>query len=201
MVYFLIKRLFDFFFALLLLLLLAPIFIIVVLMLFFSNEGKPFFFQDRPGKKEKIFKIVKFKTMNDKKDVQGNLLPDSKRLTSLGKFIRRTSLDEIPQLINVLKGDMSFVGPRPLLPEYLSLYNEKQKKRHFVSPGITGWAQVNGRNSITWTKKLACDVHYVENMSLLLDLKILYKTVFTVVGSKGINADNHATIEKFNGEN
>jgi len=139
--------------------------------------------------------------MNDKTDKNGNLLSDAERLTSIGKFVRKTSLDEIPQLINVLKGNMSLIGPRPLLPEYLPLYNDEQKKRHLVKPGITGWAQVNGRNAITWNKKIALDVYYVENLSFLLDIKILFKTVLTVLKSEGISADNHATIEKFNGKN
>lgn len=196
-----IKRFFDFLVAFLGLCISIPILFVVILLLLISNKGKPFFFQRRPGKNEKIFKIIKFKTMNDKTDKNGNLLSDAERLTSIGKFVRKTSLDEIPQLINVLKGNMSLIGPRPLLPEYLPLYNDEQKKRHLVKPGITGWAQVNGRNAITWNKKIALDVYYVENLSFLLDIKILFKTVLTVLKSEGISADNHATIEKFNGKN
>ncbi len=145
-----IKRFLDFIIALIGFMILSPVFLIVTIGLFFANQGKPFFFQKRPGKDERIFKVIKFKTMNDKKDVQGNLLSDADRLTPIGTFVRKTSLDEIPQLLNVLKGDMSLIGPRPLLPEYLPLYNEEQKKRHHVKPGITGWAQVNGRNAISW---------------------------------------------------
>ena len=172
-----LKRSIDFIAALLGLVILSPIFILVMLGLSIANNGKPFFFQLRPGKDERIFRIIKFKTMNDKKDEHGNLLPDAKRLTPIGKFIRKTSLDEIPQLINVLKGDMSLIGPRPLLPEYLPLYSEEQKKRHFVRPGITGWAQVNGRNAISWEKKFEYDVWYVEHISFSLDIKILFKTI------------------------
>src|SRR5690606_38687512 len=153
----LFKRLFDFFVALLGFMLLSPIFLVVTLGLFFANRGKPFFFQERPGKDERIFKIVKFKTMNDKKDKNGDLLPDAERLTKIGSFVRKNSLDEIPQLINVLKGDMSLIGPRPLRTYYLPLYSEEQRKRHLVRPGITGWAQVNGRNAISWTKKFELD--------------------------------------------
>src|SRR5690606_31971659 len=170
------KRVLDFVAALVGLLLLSPIFIIVMVGLYFANQGKPFFFQERPGLNEKIFKIIKFKTMNDKKDADGNLLSDAERLTSIGAFVRKTSLDEIPQLINVLKGDMSLIGPRPLLPQYLPLYNAHQKRRHEVRPGITGWAQVNGRNAISWKRKFELDVEYVDNLSLLMDLKVFFTT-------------------------
>lgn len=194
-----LKRLFDFTAALVGLLLLSPIFILVTIGLFFANQGKPFFFQIRPGKDEKLFRIVKFKTMNDKTDAEGNLLSDAERLTRIGSFVRKTSLDEIPQLLNVLKGDMSLIGPRPLLPEYLPLYNEFQKRRHEVRPGITGWAQVNGRNAISWEQKFAYDVWYVEHCSLLLDFKILLRTIQKVVQSEGINANQEVTMEPFRG--
>ena len=179
-----IKRLIDFLAAFFGLLLLSPIFLIVMIGLFFANQGKPFFFQLRPGKGEKIFKIIKFKTMNDKKDKSGNLLPDAERLTPIGAFVRKTSLDEIPQLINVLKGDMSLIGPRPLLPEYLPLYNETQKRRHEVRPGITGWAQVNGRNAISWKQKFEYDVWYVDHLSLATDLKVFFTTFKKVFKNK-----------------
>lgn len=197
----LIKPSLDLLSALIALLLFSPLFILVFILLIFNNNGKPFFFQKRPGKNEKIFKVIKFKTMTDKKDVNGNLLPDAKRLTPVGKFVRKTSLDELPQLINVLKGDMSLVGPRPLLPEYLPLYSDIQKKRHNVKPGITGWAQVNGRNAITWNKKFELDVWYVNNISLMLDLKIILKTIGKVIKSEDINTENQATTFRFDGNN
>ena len=196
-----IKRFFDFMIALIGLVCLLPIFIVVAVGLFFANNGKPFFFQSRPGLNEKIFKIIKFKTMNDKTDFQGNLLSDSDRLTPIGAFVRKTSLDEIPQLINVLKGDMSLIGPRPLLPQYLSLYNVTQKRRHDVRPGITGWAQVNGRNAISWQKKLELDVWYVDNLSLLVDLKVFFLTFKKVFKSEGISQQGHVTTDAFNGHN
>jgi undecaprenyl phosphate N,N'-diacetylbacillosamine 1-phosphate transferase len=199
MYYSLFKLLLDLTAALLGLLLLSPIFLLVTLALFFANNGKPFFFQKRPGKNGRIFRIIKFKTMNDKKDDQGNLLSDAERLTPLGKFVRKTSLDEIPQLINVLKGDMSLIGPRPLLPEYLPLYNQTQKRRHEVKPGMTGWAQVNGRNAISWVDKFNYDVWYVDNMSFWLDLKILFLTVKKVFNKEGINQGGQATMEAFKG--
>jgi lipopolysaccharide/colanic/teichoic acid biosynthesis glycosyltransferase len=174
---------------------------LVTIGLYIANQGKPFFFQARPGLNEKIFKIIKFKTMNDKKDTEGNLLPDAERLTPIGAFVRKTSLDEIPQLINVLKGDMSLIGPRPLLPEYLSLYSEMQRKRHLVRPGITGWAQVNGRNAISWEKKFELDVWYVKNLSFLLDIKILFLTLKKVVVREGISQTGQATMEMFKGNN
>lgn len=195
----LFKRLFDFTAALVGLLLLSPIFLVVTIALFFANNGKPFFFQKRPGKNERIFSIIKFKSMNDAKDKDGKLLPDNDRLTAVGAFVRKTSLDELPQLLNVLKGDMSFVGPRPLLPEYLPLYNEEQQKRHNVKPGITGWAQVNGRNAISWQQKFALDVWYVKHQSFLLDLKILFLTVKKVFVSEGISQQGQATTERFKG--
>ena len=194
-----IKIAFDFLAALIGLFLLSPIFIVVTVRLYFANNGKPFFFQLRPGKNLKTFNIIKFKTMNDKKDKDGNLLPDANRLTKIGSFVRKTSLDEIPQLINVLKGDMSIVGPRPLLTQYVHLYSDFQNQRHLVKPGITGWAQVNGRNAINWDKKFELDVCYVKNCSFLLDVKIFFKTVAKVLKSEGITAENSATIEPFNG--
>jgi lipopolysaccharide/colanic/teichoic acid biosynthesis glycosyltransferase len=196
-----LKRLFDFTVALIGLLFLSPIFILVTIGLFFANNGKPFFLQTRPGKNEKLFRIVKFKTMNDKKDREGNLLSDRERLTKIGRFIRKTSLDEIPQLLNVLKGNMSLIGPRPLLVEYLTLYNETQKRRHQVKPGITGWAQVNGRNAIDWDKKFELDVWYVDNCSFWLDLKIVFLTIQKVFVLEGISQEGHATMEFFNGNN
>lgn len=196
-----LKRFLDFTIALIGLICLSPIFMMVTIGLYFANQGKPFFFQARPGLNEKIFKIIKFKTMNDKKDAQGNLLSDAERLTPIGAFVRKTSLDEIPQLINVLKGDMSLIGPRPLLPQYLPLYNETQRKRHLVRPGITGWAQVNGRNAISWQKKFELDVWYVENLSFATDLNVFFTTFKKVFKSEGISADGHVTIEPFNGKN
>src|SRR5690606_18497600 len=195
------KRVIDFIVALLGFVILSPVFLIVTIGLFFANGGKPFFFQSRPGKGGKIFKIIKFKTMNDKRDAEGKLLPDAERLTKIGSFVRKTSLDEIPQLINVLKGDMSLVGPRPLLVQYLPLYNEEQKRRHDVRPGITGWAQVNGRNAISWKQKFEYDVYYVNHLSLKLDLKILLMTVEKVIKTEGINQQGQVTMENFNGNN
>jgi lipopolysaccharide/colanic/teichoic acid biosynthesis glycosyltransferase len=195
----LIKPFLDVITASLGLLLLSPFFILITLALSVSNAGKPFFFQARPGKNERIFKVIKFKTMNDKEDKQGNLLPDAQRLTGLGKFIRKTSLDEIPQLLNVLKGDMSLVGPRPLLVKYLPLYTETQKRRHEVKPGITGWAQVNGRNAISWEEKFKYDVWYVDHLSFSLDMKILIKTFKKVIKSEGINMQGQATTSSFKG--
>ena len=196
-----IKPVIDFVLALVGFLFLSPVFVMVTIGLFFANDGKPFFFQLRPGKDGKIFKIIKFKTMTDKKDENGNLLPDADRLTKIGSFVRKTSLDEIPQLLNVIKGDMSLVGPRPLLPQYLELYNDFQRRRNEVKPGITGWAQVNGRNSISWEKKFEYDVWYVDNVSFLLDIKILILTVLKVVKSEGINEQGQATSEEFKGNN
>jgi undecaprenyl phosphate N,N'-diacetylbacillosamine 1-phosphate transferase len=195
-----LKRIVDFFFAFFGLILLSPLFLFCTLGLFFANQGKPFFFQLRPGKNGRIFKIIKFKTMNDKKDKEGNLLSDGERLTKIGKFVRKTSLDEIPQLLNVVKGDMSLIGPRPLLPQYLHLYNEFQNRRHEVKPGITGWAQVNGRNAISWDKKFEYDVWYVDNISFILDVKIFLMTIKKIIMTEGINAADGATIEPFNGK-
>lgn len=194
-----LKRFFDFVFSLMGITLLLPIFLVVMVGLFLSNDGKPFFFQLRPGKNGKIFKIIKFKTMNDKKDSNGNLLSDAERLTAIGSFVRKTSLDEIPQLINVLKGDMSLIGPRPLLVQYLPLYNEHQARRHEVRPGITGWAQVNGRNAISWNQKFDYDVWYIENISFILDFKIFFLTAKKVFIREGVSADGHVTIEPFQG--
>lgn len=196
-----LKRFIDFFIALIGLVVLSPIFIIVTIGLYFANNGAPFFFQARPGLNERVFKIIKFKTMNDKKDENGDLLPDADRLTAIGAFVRKTSLDEIPQLINVLKGDMAIIGPRPLLIQYLPLYNDQQRRRHNVRPGITGWAQVNGRNAISWTKKFELDIWYVEHVSFLTDLKVFFTTFKKVFKSEGISADGHVTIEPFNGIN
>lgn len=196
-----LKRCIDFLAALVGLLLLSPIFIVVIVILSISNDGKPFFYQLRPGKNERIFRIIKFKTMNDRKDADGNLLPNIERITPLGAFVRKSSLDEIPQLINVLKGDMSLIGPRPLLPEYIPLYKPEQRHRHDVRPGITGWAQINGRNSISWQQKFAYDLYYVDNLSFALDMKILFKTVGKIVGAKDVNASKELIMPKFNGEN
>lgn len=196
-----IKRLLDFIFALVGLLLLSPIFIILTLFLLIANDGKPFFLQKRPGKNERLFKIIKFKSMNDKKDAVGNLLPFDKRITKVGKFIRKYSLDEIPQLINVLIGDMSLVGPRPLLIAYLPLYNEDQRKRHLVRPGVTGWAQVNGRNTISWEQKFKHDVWYVENLTFWFDLKILALTAKKVIKQEGVNNKENLNMPAFRGSN
>tara|TARA_B110000091_G_C13809748_1_gene474395 strand:- start:1667 stop:2269 length:603 start_codon:yes stop_codon:yes gene_type:complete len=194
-----IKTALDFVIALVAFVMLIPLFVLVTIGLFFANQRKPFFFQIRPGKNGKLFKIIKFKTMNDKKDAFDNLLPDSKRLTKTGNFIRKTSLDEIPQLLNVLKGEMSLVGPRPLLVAYLSLYSTEQAKRHNVRPGITGWAQVNGRNAIPWDEKFKLDVWYVKNQSFLLDLKILLLTLKKVFVREGISSSDSVTMSKFKG--
>jgi lipopolysaccharide/colanic/teichoic acid biosynthesis glycosyltransferase len=196
---FYVKFLIDFTAALIGLLLLSPIFIVVTLGLFFANQGQPFFFQLRPGKNGQLFKIIKFKTMNDKKDSEGNLLSDDYRLTKIGAFVRKTSLDEIPQLLNVLKGDMSLIGPRPLLPEYLPLFNESQRRRHEVKPGITGWAQINGRNAISWQQKFEYDTWYVDNVSFILDCKILFLTIKKVFKREGITAENSVSAETFKG--
>lgn len=195
------KRIIDFFVALVALLFLSPVFIIVTLCLLVANRGKPFFFQERPGRGEHIFKIVKFKSMNDRTDSEGRLLPDAERLTPVGSFVRKTSLDELPQLINVLKGDMALIGPRPLRTYYLPLYNPAQKRRHEVRPGITGWAQVNGRNAISWTKKFELDVWYVDNVSFLVDIKIVLMTIMKVFKREGISKEGHVTTEAFNGHN
>jgi len=195
------KRIVDFFISLLGLLVLSPLFVIIIIFMFIANNGSPFFFQNRPGKDGVVFKIVKFKTMNDKKDQNGNLCSDEIRLTKIGSFIRKTSLDELPQLINVLKVDMSLIGPRPLLTQYLHLYTDYQNRRHEVKPGITGLAQVNGRNAISWGEKFDYDILYVDTISFILDLKIIFLTIKKVILKEGINSDNAATIEPFNGNN
>ena len=195
-----IKPSFDFTFAILAFLILSPIFLLVTCSLIIANRGTPFFFQRRPGKDEVIFSIIKFKTMSSKKDVHGKLLPDEERATKLGKIIRRTSLDEIPQLLNVIKGDMSIVGPRPLLPEYLSLYSNRQKLRHTVKPGITGWAQVNGRNAISWTQKFEFDIWYVDHFSFFTDLQIIALTFKKVLRSHGIYQVGENKVDVFKGD-
>ena len=195
------KRIFDLIISLIGLITLSPIIIFLSVGLFIANKGNPFYVQKRPGKNEKLFFIIKFKTMNNNKNSDGTLKPDADRLTYLGRLVRKTSLDEIPQLINVLIGDMSIIGPRPLLPEYLPLYNKAQKKRHNIRPGITGWAQVNGRNAISWKKKFELDVWYIDNQSMFLDLKIVLLTIKKVVISEGISQKGKATSEPFNGFN
>lgn len=200
----LVKRPIGFIGALIALIILSPLFLATMILLFFANKNGfkgIFFTQDRPGKNEKIFKALKFKTMTDERDADGKLLPDADRLTKVGKIIRSTSIDELPQLINILKGDMAFIGPRPLLPKYLPLYNETQRHRHDVTPGMSGWAQVNGRNNISWTKKFELDVWYVEHCSLLLDIKILFMTVMKVLKRADINKDGFVVTEPFNGHN
>ncbi len=196
-----IKPLFDFIFALIGLLILSPLFAIITLILSFTNNGKPFYFDRRPGLNEKIFLVIKFKTMNDKKDKNGVLLPDMERTTKIGKWIRKSSLDEIPQLLNVLIGQMSLIGPRPLWPSYLEFYSEEQKRRHNIKPGITGWAQINGRNSISWKQKFEYDVYYVDHVCLLIDIKIFFLTIKKVLYPEGINASEEITMEAFNGKN
>lgn len=194
-----LKRIFDFLLALLILVLASPVFLLSFLLLTIANKGSAFFVQPRPGKNTRIFKIIKFKTMTDEKDENGELLPDAERLTKVGSFVRKTSLDEIPQLLNVLAGDMSLIGPRPLLVKYLPLYNENQRRRHLVRPGITGWAQINGRNAISWDRKFEYDVWYVENCSFFLDMKILWLTIMKVIKRDGISSDTSATMEFFEG--
>lgn len=197
-----IKHLFDFLIVFIVLLCIWPILLLITLWLYFANKGAgAFFLQDRPGKNGKIFQIIKFKTMTDERDAEGNLLPDSERLTKMGQFVRFTSIDELPQLINVLKGDMALIGPRPLMPQYLPLYSKKQARRHEVRPGITGWAQVNGRNAISWTKKFELDVWYVDHCSFSLDLKIIFLTIKKVFIREGISSDTCATMEAFDGNN
>lgn len=196
------KRLFDFTIVLMILLVVLPFLLIVTICLLFTNNGAgAFFIQERPGKNGKIFNVIKFKTMTDERDAEGNLLPDAERLTRVGRFIRSTSIDELPQLINVLKGDMALIGPRPLLPQYLPLYTPEQARRHEVRPGITGWAQVNGRNAISWQKKFELDVWYVDNCSFCLDVKIVFMTVKKVFIREGISQAGQATMELFNGHN
>ncbi len=195
-----VKPLSDRFVAIIAFLLLFPVFLSVLILLSIANSGSPFFLQMRPGKNGKLFKIVKFKTMNDKKDFNGNLLSDEKRLTKTGAIVRKTSLDEIPQLLNVIIGQMSIVGPRPLLPSYLELYSSEQTRRHEVIPGITGWAQVNGRNAISWQEKFKLDVWYVDHQSFLLDIKIIFKTIKKVFISEGISSEGSATTVRFKGD-
>ena len=198
---FFLKRVIDFCLVFCALVICCPVLFIIALWLHFANKGAgAFFLQERPGRYGKIFKVIKFKTMTDERDAEGNLLPDDKRLTKVGKFVRSTSIDELPQLINVLKGDMSFIGPRPLLPQYLPLYNKEQARRHEVRPGITGWAQVNGRNAISWVRKFELDV-WVDHCSFFLDLKIFFLTIKKVFVREGISSDTAVTMEPFTGNN
>lgn len=197
-----LKRGLDFVIVFIVLLVIWPILLLLIIFLHFTNKGAGvFFIQDRPGKNARIFKAIKFKTMTDERDSGGNLLPDAERLTKIGKIVRSLSIDELPQLINVLKGDMALVGPRPLLPKYLPLYSEKQFRRHEVRPGITGWAQVNGRNDISWKRKFELDVWYVDHVSFWLDVKIILLTIKKVFVREGINKEGNATTEAFNGHN
>jgi len=193
------KRVIDILISCIAMLILAPVFVMVILGMIISGHRSLFFVQTRVGKNEKLFKLMKLKTMTDEKDENGHLLPDEQRLTKVGKIIRKTSLDELPQLINVIKGDMSVIGPRPLLVAYLQHYSEEQKKRHHVKPGITGWAQVNGRNAISWERKFELDVWYVNNISFLLDVKIVFLTLMKIIRSEGISQDGQATMEAFKG--
>lgn len=196
------KRIIDFAISLIVLLLIWPFLLLITIWLYFANKGVgAFFFQERPGKNSRIFKVIKYKTMTDERDSAGKLLPDAQRMTKVGKFVRSTSIDELPQLINVLKGDMALIGPRPLLVQYLPLYSEVQARRHEVRPGITGWAQVNGRNAISWTKKFELDVWYVDHCSFLLDLKIIGLTIKKVFVREGISSDTSVTMESFLGNN
>lgn len=197
-----LKRIIDFVLVFGVLIVIWPILLVITLWLHFTNKGAgAFFFQERPGKENKIFKVIKFKTMTDERDAQGNLLPDADRLTPVGRFVRSTSIDELPQLINVLKGDMALIGPRPLLVQYLPLYSKEQARRHDVRPGITGWAQVNGRNAISWTKKFELDVWYVDHCSFWLDVKIIFLTIKKVFVREGISQEGQATMEFFTGNN
>lgn len=199
---FFLKRFLDFWIALVILMVISPLLLLVTIWLSFANKGAgAFFLQERPGKDAKIFKIIKFKTMTDAKDAEGNLLPDEDRLTKVGRFVRSTSIDELPQLLNVLKGDMALVGPRPLLPQYLPLYSSEQMRRHEVRPGISGWAQCHGRNAISWTEKFKLDVWYVDHCSLWTDLKVIRLTVMKVLKRADIKEEGHATMEFFNGKN
>ena len=194
-----IKRILDIALTLLVLIMLSPFILILFILLLIANQGSPLFFQDRPGKNNKVFRLVKFKTMNERKDANGKLLPDKDRLTPIGRFIRSTSMDELPQLINVFKGDMSLVGPRPLLIKYLPLYNPQQARRHEVRPGITGWTQVNGRNSLSWNQKFELDIYYVDNLSFTLDIKIFWLTIVKVFKREGISQSGEATMKAFSG--
>lgn len=196
------KRFLDFWISLIGLIIISPILLVITIWLHFANKGAgAFFFQERPGKDAKIFKVIKFKTMTDERDAEGNLLPDEQRLTKVGKFVRSTSIDELPQLINVLKGDMALIGPRPLLPQYLPLYSPEQARRHEVRPGISGWAQCHGRNAISWTEKFKLDVWYVDHVSLMTDLKVIFITIKNVLMRKDINSATAATMEYFDGTN
>lgn len=196
------KRFFDFWISLVVLIIISPVLLAVTVWLHFANKGAgAFFFQERPGKDGKIFKVIKFKTMTDERDADGNLLPDEARLTKVGKFVRSTSIDELPQLINVLKGDMALIGPRPLLPQYLPLYSPEQARRHEVRPGISGWAQCHGRNAISWTEKFKLDVWYVDHVSLMTDLKVIWITIMKVLKRDGISQEGNVTMEAFNGHN
>ncbi|WP_281392389.1 sugar transferase [Chitinophaga varians] len=195
-----LKRWLDVWVAFTALLLLSPVFVVITVLLYVANSGKPFFLQPRPGKQGRVFRVIKYKTMNDRRGPDGALLPDEARLTAVGKFVRKTSLDEIPQLINVLKGDMSLIGPRPLLVDYLELYSPRQARRHEVRPGITGWAQVNGRNAISWTQKFELDVWYVDHLRFGLDVKILFMTIIKVFKSEGISQAGHVSSERFTGK-
>lgn len=195
------KPLIDYVTSFVLVVILFPLIVIIAVILLFVNRGSPFFFQDRPGKNERRIRIIKFKSMTDERDADGNLLPDRERMTRFGSFIRKMSLDELPQLLNVLTGEMSLVGPRPLLFKYLPLYSDEQRRRHDVKPGITGWAQVSGRNSISWNEKFACDVYYVDHVSLLFDLKILWRTFVKVLRREGINQSEGVPMQPFNGNN
>lgn len=196
------KRIFDFIISLTALICISPILLVVTIWLHYANKGAgAFFFQERPGKNGRIFKVIKFKTMTDERDAEGNLLPDAERLTKVGKFVRSTSIDELPQLINVLKGDMALIGPRPLLVKYLPRYSLEQMRRHEVRPGISGWAQCHGRNAISWTEKLKLDVWYVDHVSLMTDIKVIWITVMKVLRRADINEAGHATMEEFNGRN
>lgn len=197
-----LKRVIDFALSFLALLCVSPILIVVTIWLHYANKGAgAFFLQDRPGKNGKIFKVIKYKTMTDERDAKGNLLPDEKRLTKVGKFVRSSSIDELPQLINVLKGDMAIIGPRPLLVQYLPLYSKEQARRHEIRPGITGWAQCHGRNAISWAEKFKLDVWYVDHVSMAVDIKVIFITIMKVLIRDGINEAGHATMEAFNGTN
>jgi len=196
------KRFLDFWISLIVLVCISPILVVISIWLHFANKGaEAFFFQERPGKDGKIFKVIKFKTMTDERDETGRLLPDAERLTKVGKFVRSTSIDELPQLINVLKGDMALIGPRPLLPQYLPLYSPEQARRHEVRPGISGWAQCHGRNAISWTEKFKLDVWYVDHVSFLTDIKVIWITIMKVLKRADINEVGQATMEAFNGHN
>lgn len=197
-----LKRIFDFCISLVALIIISPILLVITIWLHFANKGAgAFFFQERPGKDAKIFKVIKFKTMTDERDDEGKLLPDAQRLTKVGRLVRSTSIDELPQLINVLKGDMSLIGPRPLLVQYLPLYNEEQKRRHEVRPGISGWAQCHGRNAISWTEKFKLDVWYVDHCTLWTDIRVIFITIKNVLMRKDINSATAATMEAFDGTN